>query len=184
MLKALERMRAALSRKNEMMGRPMTDTGAEIHDPTPVAPPIGYNPSLSFEERIRIAIRSEQMAAMDEAAGRESYSEFHDFGDDVDDDEIFPTSRFEQVAMDAQRLGAEYQRSKAERDRIAAAEDRLAEKIGRAVQVNDEYEDYEEERRPTPPRDRRRPLKGARRREAPEGRQEPPREPSPNDDGD
>lgn len=177
MFKTLERMRAALKAKNEKMGRPMTPTGGEIHDPTPVAPPIGYNPGLSIEERIRIAIRSEQMAFAAESAGNESFAEFNDFGEETDDDEIFPASRFEQVALDAQRFGAEYRRSKAERDRIAAAEDRLAEKIGKAVRINDDYEDFEEGRRPQP-RSRRPSSSGARRREAPEGRQDPQEPPS------
>lgn len=180
MLKALQRMRDALATKNKKLGRPMTPTGGEIHDPTPVAPPIGYNPSLSFEERIRIAIRSEHMAAAAERDGRESYAEFNDFGDEIDDDEIFPSSRFEQVAMDARRLGAEYQRSKAERERIAQAEDRLAKKIGEAVQTNLDYQEFEESLRP---RVRRRPASGARRREAPEGRpEEPTRRPHEDDD--
>lgn len=164
MSKVLERMREALGLKNKKMGRPMTDTGAEILDGTPVAPPVGFSRTLTVEQRILQALRSEQMALADEAAGREGIVEFNDFGDEEDNfDEIFPASRFESVALDAQRMGAEYRRSKRERDRLEADQDRFVQKLATAVRG-----DYEDEPAPEPrTRSPRKSSSGAR--PAPEG---------------
>lgn len=170
----LKARNAALAAKNELMGRPMTADGGEIHDPTPVAPPVGFNPTLSFEQRIIQTLRSEQLQQALEAQGEETFADMHDFGPDDDDDEIFPASRFEQVALDAQRMGADYRRSKAERERLEEVQDRLADRIADALRVNDDFEELEESRRPEP----RRRSSGARPRLAREGRQDGPNPPS------
>lgn len=163
----LERARAALAFKNKVMERPQTETGGEIHDPTPAAPPLGFRRSLSVEERIIQAMRQERMAVLAEQAGQETIADFNDFGDDDDHyDEVFPTSRFEGAILDAKRMGKDYKLSKKERDAQEAAEDRFAEKLASRIR-GDEFE----EETPAPQVGRKSPS-GARRRVAPEGRQD------------
>lgn len=73
-------------------GRRQTADGAELPDPTPVAPPIGYNPQKSMFDHVRDMVRSERLKQEAEAAGFETAEEADDFevGDDYD-----PTSPYE-----------------------------------------------------------------------------------------
>lgn len=76
-------------------GRQIHDErGHELPDPTPLAPPVGYNPQPSLAETIRRMVRSEKLAMEAEAAGMETFEEADDFdvGDDYD-----PTSPYEEV---------------------------------------------------------------------------------------
>lgn len=68
--------------------------GREMPDPTPVAPPVGYNRQPSLAEQIRAMVRSEQVRQAAEAAGLETFEEADDFdvGDDYD-----PASPYEEV---------------------------------------------------------------------------------------
>ena len=64
----------------------LTETGAEVPDPTPMAPPVGYKRQPSMVEYIRDMVRSERLRAEVEAQGMESFEEADDFdvGDDYD----------------------------------------------------------------------------------------------------
>lgn len=67
-------------------GQPMTPWGAEILDPIPVAPPIGYKRQPTMVEHIREMVRSERLRQEAEAAGAESFEESEDFDVGEDDD--------------------------------------------------------------------------------------------------
>lgn len=66
--------------------------GREIPDPTPMAPPVGYNRQPSLSEQIRAMVRSERLAQEVAAAGYETFEEADDF--DVGDD-FEPSSPYE-----------------------------------------------------------------------------------------
>lgn len=66
--------------------------GSENPDPTPMAPPIGYNRQPTMIEHIRNMVRSEELRRAAAAAGAESFDEADDF--EVEDDP-FPVSSFE-----------------------------------------------------------------------------------------
>lgn len=166
---AVNRMRAALAHKNKKEGRPMTDKGGEILDPTVVAPPVGFTPRESLFDRVREAVRHEQMLLAAERDGKENFFEANDFGPEDDDDEIFPSSRFERMAFDSRSFGRDVSRSKEEQARLAKAENRLARKIGAAVRG--ELDSDEEPEVPQP----RKSSSGARPKG---GRLEPPQEAS------
>lgn len=72
--------------------KPLTPGGAEVLDPTPMAPPIGYIKQPSLADTIRDMVRSERLKAEAEAAGYGSFEDEDDFdvGDDFD-----PTSPYE-----------------------------------------------------------------------------------------
>lgn len=72
----------------------LTDSGREIPDPVPLAPPVGYRPQPSMVDIIRQQIRSAQLAQEAEAAGLETFEEADDF--DVDDD-FDPSSPYEEI---------------------------------------------------------------------------------------
>lgn len=74
---------------------------AFIPDPTPVAPPIGYNPEPSMFERMREMIRREMSAAA-ASQGFESFEESDDFN--VEEDEA-PFSPYELILEQAQPDG-------------------------------------------------------------------------------
>lgn len=78
-------------RKNMEKGL-SANSGFEIPDPTPMAPPIGYKRQPSLAEQIREMVRSEKLAQEAAAAGAETFEEADDF--DVEDDE-FPASPYE-----------------------------------------------------------------------------------------
>lgn len=162
---AVKRMRAALAYKNKKLDRPMTDKGGEILDPTVVAPPVGFVPRESIFDRVREAVRHEQMLLAAERDGKESYFEANDFGPDEDDDEIFPSSRFERLAFDAKSFGRDMTRSKEERERLEAAENRLAKKIANAVAGDGPEEPVE--RRPPRRKSVSEPRRGSSDDEAP-----------------
>lgn len=62
--------------------------GHEVLNPTPMAPPVGYKPSLSLAEQIRMQVRTLQAMDMEP----ETEEEADDF--DIDDDPA-PLSRWE-----------------------------------------------------------------------------------------
>lgn len=66
--------------------------GRETLDPTPMAPPIGYNKQPTMVDHIRNLVRSERLAEEVRRAGFETAEEADDFevGDDFD-----PTSPYE-----------------------------------------------------------------------------------------
>lgn len=67
--------------------------GAEVLDPTPLDPPLGYVKTLSLHEQIREMVRSERLAAEVAAAGYDTFEEDDDF--DVDDDTFDPSTPYE-----------------------------------------------------------------------------------------
>lgn len=70
------------------------ESGGELMDPTPIAPPLGYKKSPTIAEQIRTMIQGERLRQEAEAAGYESFEEADDFevGDDFD-----PRSPYEEV---------------------------------------------------------------------------------------
>lgn len=82
-LSVLEAIEQAI---NTGKGKQLTADGAELLDPRPVAPPVGYKRQPSMVEHIRNMVRSEQLRAAAEAEGVETFEEAEDFdvGDDYD----------------------------------------------------------------------------------------------------
>lgn len=80
-------------------GRRLTAGGAEVPDPSVIAPPIGFVRQPPLHELIRQMVRSEQLAQEALAAGAETFEESDDF--DVEDDPD-PTSPYEEVFEPAQ----------------------------------------------------------------------------------
>jgi len=66
--------------------------GHELPDPTPVAPPLGYNPQPTLRDQIRDMVRSEKLRQEAELAGAETFDESNDFEVDELDE---PTSSYE-----------------------------------------------------------------------------------------
>lgn len=64
----------------------------EVLDPVPIAPPIGWFKQPSMFDQVRDMVRSEHMRLYAESQGAETFEEASDF--EVED-EIFPTSQFE-----------------------------------------------------------------------------------------
>lgn len=67
-------------------GKRQNVAGQELPDPTPMAPPVGYNKQPSLSERIRDMVRSEHLRHAAETAGAETFEEADDFdvGDEYD----------------------------------------------------------------------------------------------------
>lgn len=70
----------------------LDDLGRELCDPTPMQPPLGYNPQPSLAEQMRMMIQSERLRLEAEAAGYETFEEADDF--EMDEDP-FPRSQHE-----------------------------------------------------------------------------------------
>ncbi|UYD39222.1 MAG: hypothetical protein [Wigfec virus K19_160] len=70
----------------------LDENGAEVLDPTPIAPPVGYRRQPSLAEQIREMVRSERLALEAAAMGAETFEESEDF--DVEDD-YDPSTPFE-----------------------------------------------------------------------------------------
>lgn len=68
------------------------ETGREVLDHVPIAPPIGWFKQPSMFDQVRDMVRSEHMRLYAESQGAETFEEASDF--DVED-EMFPTSQFE-----------------------------------------------------------------------------------------
>lgn len=83
---SVERFLAKLALKRQTL------SGAEMPDPTPMAPPIGYVKQPTMVEHMRQMIRSEHLRLAAEAAGAETFEEADDF--DVPDD-LEPLSAYE-----------------------------------------------------------------------------------------
>lgn len=145
--------------KLKSLGRPLTVTGAEKLDPTPLAPPLGFVPRIPLYERIREMVRSEQMALRAELEGKETFAEANDFGPEDEDDDPMPVGIRETTSQTLREWGVDIQRSKREQKRLAEAEDRFATKIAKALRP----EEFEEET----------PVSRPRRRKSPESERSP-----------
>lgn len=77
----------------DRLGRRLTPWGAEILDPTPIAPPVGYKRQPTMVDHIRAMVRSERLAQEALAAGKETFEESEDFDDPDDPDDL--TSNWE-----------------------------------------------------------------------------------------
>lgn len=72
----------------------LDENGHEMVDPTPLAPPVGYQRQPSMVETIRNMVRSHSLAVEAERAGAETFEEGDDF--DVNDpDDYDPPSPYE-----------------------------------------------------------------------------------------
>lgn len=89
--------------------------GRELADPTPMAPPVGYNPQPTLVDQMRAMIMGERMRIAAEEAGMETFEEADDF--EMDEDP-FPRSRHEDE-FDAPTPARELR--KREREAAAAA---------------------------------------------------------------
>lgn len=67
--------------------------GRELCDPTPMEPPIGYNPQPTLVEQMRLMIQGERMRLAAMEMGAESFEEADDF--DMDEDPA-PASPYEE----------------------------------------------------------------------------------------
>lgn len=67
-------------------GRRYDELGRFHPDPTPIAPPVGYQRSPTIAEQIRTMVRSEHVRQAADAAGMDTFEEADDFdvGDDYD----------------------------------------------------------------------------------------------------
>lgn len=74
-------------------GQALTPEGAEIHDPTPIAPPIGYIKQPPLHQLIREMVRSEHLRQAADAMDQGSFEEEDDF---EIDDEVDPESPWEE----------------------------------------------------------------------------------------
>lgn len=99
-------------------GKRLDQDGRELPDPTPLAPPVGYNRQPSISEQIRDMVRSEALRAAAEAGGVETFEEADDFdvGDDFD-----PSSPYEQQ-FDPVSVSELRRRAKEAQDKLAKAE--------------------------------------------------------------
>lgn len=70
----------------------LDERGAEVLDPTPMSPPIGFRQTPSMMELVRQMVQSERLKAAAQAEGFETFEESEDF--DVDDD-FDPSTPFE-----------------------------------------------------------------------------------------
>lgn len=68
--------------------------GHEIPDPTPIAPPVGFQDPPTLEELIRTMVNNAAIQARLDAEGAETFEEADDF-DVADDDQFEPSSRYE-----------------------------------------------------------------------------------------
>lgn len=66
--------------------------GREIVDPVPIAPPVGWFKQPSMFDQLRDMVRSEHLRMYAASQGQESFEEAQDF--EVEDD-IFPSSQYE-----------------------------------------------------------------------------------------
>lgn len=75
-------------------GRRWDAQGRYHPDPTPIAPPVGYQRSPSISEQIRTMVRSEALRQAADAQGFDTFEEADDFdvGDDYD-----PRTPFEEA---------------------------------------------------------------------------------------
>jgi len=86
-------------------------------DPTPMAPPIGYNPQPSLAEQIRAMVRSSQLALEAERLGAETFEE----ADDFEMDDVDPSSPYEENFDPVPARELKARRKKAEDEAAAAA---------------------------------------------------------------
>lgn len=70
----------------EMVAATLDAYGREVLDPTPLAPPVGYQDPPTIEQMIRSFIHNERIQAEIAAQGFETEEEANDFGvpDDID----------------------------------------------------------------------------------------------------
>lgn len=82
-----------LSSTLQKLKKRLNPKGQEVLDPTPVAPPVGYNRQRPLAEQIRDMVRSERLAQEVQNAGFETFEEADDF--DIPDDPIDPNTPYE-----------------------------------------------------------------------------------------
>lgn len=106
--------------------------GRELPDPVPLAPPVGWFKQPSMFDHVRDLVRSEHMRMYAEAQGAETFEEASDFNVD---DEMFPSSEYEDasdfepvVDLEARRQEEFRRRWFAERDAEDYASWRTAER--------------------------------------------------------
>lgn len=111
------------------------DLGNEALDPVPIAPPIGWFKQPSMFDQVRDMVRSEHMRLYAEAQGAETFEEASDF--EVED-EIFPTSQFED-ADDFEPLAklAERRQKKFREEYLAKREKRILEREERELALEE-----------------------------------------------
>lgn len=87
----------------------LTASGAEVLDPTPMEPPLGYMKQPSLSDQIRMMVLSEKLRDAAAAAGAETFEEADDFevGDDFDpsspwENEFDPD--FKEIRAEVERL--------------------------------------------------------------------------------
>lgn len=163
----------------EVLRAPTHDeSGRELPDPVPLAPPVGYVPHQSMFEVMRDMIRGEHLKAYAAAQGSENFEEAQDF--DVEDD-MFPQSSFEgdfEPMEDLQaRRDREFRRRFVEEEKdasyLAWRDKVLAEKESQLAGLARMARDASRE-----------PQASRHEREAPKGRGRGKQEPGPADEAD
>lgn len=90
--KALQAVEEALNRGK---GHTLDEQGRELHDPRPVAPPVGFVKQPSMVEHIRALVRSEMLRKEADDSGLDTFEEAEDFDTGEDDDD--PRTPYEAV---------------------------------------------------------------------------------------
>lgn len=84
-------------KRNSLPERPrlaqLDEKGREILDPVPMAPPVGFVPGMSQDERLRQMIRQEH-ARLNSLMYQETFEEANDL--DIPDDPIDPSTPYEE----------------------------------------------------------------------------------------
>lgn len=92
----------------KMEGRGLTPDGAEVPDPVPLEPPVGFVRRPSLTEQIRDMVRSEAVRAAAESQGMESFEEADDFSVEDDDPSTPYEAEFEPVSEVLSRAATEH----------------------------------------------------------------------------
>ena len=108
--------------------------GKLIPDPTPLAPPVGYNPQPSMVEIVRDMVRSERLKQDLDDQGLETFEESEDF--DIEDDPVAQSpweNEFDPPIEELVAAGREaIAKRKKDRDPPPAANERPKPKEGEA----------------------------------------------------
>lgn len=95
-------------------GRALDEFGREVPDPTPMAPPLGYNPSPSLMDQVAAMVRAEHMRLNGYADDVDSFEEAQDLGEDEEDVDEFDTGRNYEEAFEPLAPGELTRRRQAE----------------------------------------------------------------------
>lgn len=120
-----------VEKRKELPERPrravLDDKGRELLDPVPMAPPVGFVPGMSQDERLRQMIRQEH-SRLNAMMYNETFEEANDL--DIDDDPIDPSTPYEE-SYDVVDLAVRQQlRDDEYRSRFLAALNRRREQLG------------------------------------------------------